>query len=449
MRSRRKVTALVTGLLLLLSGCGFAGAGGGGSSGTSITVAIVANPQMEDAQKLIGKFHKQYPGIDVHFVSLPENESRQKTTESVSTGSGEFDAVMVSNYETPIWARNGWLRNLQPRAEATPGYDPNDFIPTVRKSLSYKGNMYSVPFYGESSFLMYRKDLFKANGLTMPRHPTWKQIAALAAKLDDPRHDTAGICLRGLPGWGELMAPLSTVINTFGGRWFDKNWRAKLQSPEVRKAVRFYTNLVRKHGEPGAATSGYTECLNNFSTGNSAMWYDSTAAVSTVEDKDNSKVAGKVGYAPAPVAGNPGTGWLYSWSLAIPKTTEHADAAWKFVSWATSKRYIRQVGRTLGWSRVPPASRLSTYRIPQYRRLAGAFAKPTLDAIDAPTVSHPTAKPVPYKGGQFVDIPEFIDLGTRVSQQLSAAIAGQQSVGDALAQSQRFARTVGDSYDRH
>ncbi|WP_051898297.1 ABC transporter substrate-binding protein [Sciscionella sediminilitoris] len=432
--------------LLTLTGCGFAGAGGGGGKGESITVAVVSNPQMQDMQELIGRFHEEHPGIDVRFVSLPENESRQKTAESVSTGSGEFDVVMISNYETPIWARNGWLRNLGPDIARTPGYDQQDFVPTVRKALSYQGNMYSVPFYGESSFLMYRKDLFAKKGLVMPPNPSWQQVAALAAKLNDPGSDTAGICLRGLPGWGELMAPLSTVINTFGGRWFDPKWRAQLESPQVREAVRFYVDLLRKYGEPGAAAAGFTQCLNNFAAGNSAMWYDSTSAVSTLEDPKSSKVAGKVGYVAAPVQRHPGTGWLYSWSLGIPKTSEHADAAWKFVSWATSKHYIGEVGKTLGWSRVPPASRLSTYERPGYRKLAGAFAKPTLDAINSPTIEHPTAKPVPYTGGQFVDIPEFIDLGTRVSQQLSAAIAGQKSVDDALAQSQEYAATVGASY---
>src|SRR5690606_19060703 len=105
-------------------------------------------------------FTESHPGIDVDFVSLPENESRAKITASVATGGGEFDVVMVSNYETSMWAENGWLVNLQPYADATEGYDTNDFIEPVRESLSYEGDMYSVPFYGESSFLVYRQDLF-------------------------------------------------------------------------------------------------------------------------------------------------------------------------------------------------------------------------------------------------------------------------------------------------
>jgi sorbitol/mannitol transport system substrate-binding protein len=411
-------------------------------------VAIVSNPQMQDAISLISEFQKQNPGISVKFVSLPENEARAKITASVATGGGEFDAVMISNYETPMWARNGWLTDLQPLIDKTPGYDANDFIPSIHEALSYQGDLYSVPFYGESSFLVYRKDLFKKASLTMPAKPTWHQVATLAAKLDDPQHGRVGICLRGLPGWGENLAPLDTVINTFGGRWFDKSWNARLNSKPVRNAVSFYVKLLTEHGEPGAAASGFSECVTRYSQGQAAMWYDATSMVSTVESKTSSRVVGKNGYAPAPVEKTKHSGWLYSWSLGIPKTSTNKDAAWKFVSWVTSKQYIRLVGNRLGWARVPPGSRLSTYQIPPYKKIAQAYARPTLDALRFADPKHPTAQPVPYTGIQFVDIPEFQDLGTRVSQQISAAIAGQISVKQALQQSQLYATAVGDSYKK-
>jgi sorbitol/mannitol transport system substrate-binding protein len=438
--------ALTAALALTAASCAGAGAVGGASGGTTVTVAIVANPQMQDVETLTNEFTRTHPGIHVDYVTLPENEARQKITESVATGSGEFDVVMISNYETPMWAKNGWLVDLQPYANNTAGYDPSDFIGPIRQSLSYKGDLYSVPFYGESSFLMYRKDLFAAHHLTMPAHPTWQQVAHFADVLNDPKHNMAGICLRGQPGWGESLAPIDTVINTFGGSWYDTHWNAQLDSPATQKAVSFYTDLVHRDGEAGAATSGFTECGTNMGQGTAAMWYDATSAAGTLEDPTSSKVVGKIGYAPAPVVKTPSSGWLYSWSLALPKTAEHKDAAWKFVSWATSKEYIKLVGSKLGWARVPPGSRESTYAIPQYRKAAAAFAQPTLDAISGARPQQPGVGPVPYTGVQFLDIPEFEDLGTRVSQQITAAIAGQESVSSALSQSQSYAETVGRTY---
>jgi sorbitol/mannitol transport system substrate-binding protein len=449
--SRRAFLAGTTGgAALALAGCsmGTKQMFTGGSSGTTIAVAIVSNSQMQDAISLSHLFESEHPNIHLDFVSLPENEARAKITTDVSTGGGEFDVVMISNYETPQWADNGWLTNLQPYIDKTDGYDADDFIPSIRESLSKDGDMYSVPFYGESSFLVYRKDLFEAKGLTMPAKPTWRQIRDLAAKLDDPDAGTSGICLRGLPGWGENLAPMDTVVNTFGGRWFDEDWNAQLTSPAFRRAVRFYVDLVRDYGEPGAASSGFSECVTAYSQGQAAMWYDATSMVSTVEDPKTSTVVGKSGYAPAPVEKTDASGWLYTWSLAIPKTSERKDQAWDFMSWMTSKEYMRLVGTKVGWARVPPGSRLSTYQIPEYADVAKVYAEPTLAAMESADPSKPTVDPVPYTGIQFVGIPEFQDLGTRVSQQISAAIAGRITVDEALRQSQSYADAVGETYQK-
>ncbi|MGO4649612.1 sugar ABC transporter substrate-binding protein [Nocardia sp. 2YAB30] len=425
---------------------GCAGAGSFTSGSDTVTIAMVSNSQMQDAIALSDGYERENPGTKLKFVSLSENEARAKITASVATHGGEFDVVMISNYETPQWAKNGWLVDLSNYERQSPGYDEADFIPSLQKSLSHQGGMYSVPFYGESSFLMYRKDLFEQAGITMPDNPTWDQVGKYAAQLDDPTNGRSGICLRGKPGWGESLAPLNTVINTFGGRWFDENWHAQLTSPEVVHAVDFYIGLVRAHGEPGAATSGFSECATQLSQGNTAMWYDATSAVSVLEDPASSKVVGKIGYAPAPVMQKPNSGWLYTWSLGIPKSSDKPDAAWKFISWMTGKPYIRTVGEELGWSHVPPGSRMSTYQIPEYAEASKAYGPLTLSSMQGADPEHPTVQPVPYTGIQFLAIPEFQDLGTRVSQQISAAIAGRISVRDALDQAQQYADAVGRSY---
>jgi sorbitol/mannitol transport system substrate-binding protein len=447
--SRRAFLAGTTGgAALALTGCatGAEQLFSGGAPGKTVTVAIVSNSQMQDAIGLSYLFEHQHPDIHLKFVSLPENEARAKITADVSTQGGEFDVVMISNYETPMWSANGWLVNLQPYINATPGYDAKDFLPQLRATLSHRGDLYSVPFYGESSFLMYRKDLMARAGITMPLHPTWNQIGQIAAKLHNAKKGQVGICLRGDPGWGENLAPMNTVINTFGGRWFDPAWRAQLTSPEVQRAVSTYVSTLQKYGEPGAPEAGFSQCATLYSQGDAAMWYDATSAVSTIEDPASSKVAGKNGYAWAPTQSGRPSGWLYTWSLAIPATSPDKQAAWDFVSWMTSKSYIETVGRKLGWSHVPPGSRFSSYQIPQYKKLSAAYGPLTLQSINATDSAHPTLKPVPYTGVQFLDIPEFQDLGTNVSEQMSAAIAGQQSVSAALSQAQLYAQAVGDTY---
>ncbi len=415
-------------------------------SGTTITAAIVSNSQMQDAISLSYLFEREHPGVDLNFVSLTENEARATITADVSSQGGEFDVVMISNYETPMWSANGWLVNLQPYIDATPGYDAGDFLPRLRAVLSHNGDLYSVPFYGESSFLMYRKDLTDKAGITMPLHPTWTQVEQIAAELHYPERGQAGICLRGLPGWGENLAPIDTVINAFGGRWFNMAWQAQLTSPEVTRAVSTYVSMAQKYGEPDAPEDGFSECETLYSQGGAAMWYDATSAVSVIEDPANSAVSGRNGYAWAPSQDGRPSGWLYTWSLSIPSTCPNKQAAWDFISWMTSKSYIRTVGEKLGWSHVPPGSRNSSYQIPQYKKLSAAYGSLTLQSINATDSAHPTLKPVPYTGIGFLDIPEFQDLGTNVSDQFSAAIAGQKPAGAALALAQLYAQAVGNTY---
>ena len=431
------VVAAATGLALLATAC--AGAGGGGSDGERVvTVATVANPQMDDIQALADEFNASNPGITVEFVVLPENQLRDRVTQDIATQSGQYDVVTVGTYEVPIWAENGWIISLDEYG-SDPDYDIDDIIPTVRSALSYEDQMYGAPFYGESSLLMYREDLFEEAGLEMPEAPTWEEVAGFAEELDDPDGGVSGICLRGVPGWGELLAPLNTVILTHGGRWYDEDWNAHLDSPEVEEAVRTYVDLVSEYGQPGAPNAGFTECLTTMAQGDAAMFYDSTVAAGNLEDPDSSSVVGDIGYAPAPVSRTEHAGWLWAWALSIPTTSTDPEAAWEFVSWATSREYHRLVGERLGWERVPPGARVSTYDIPEYQEAAEAFAGPTYDAIDNVDVEQPGMHPQPWTGVQYVAIPEFQDLGTRVSQEISADIAGQQSVEEALRKSQAYA----------
>src|SRR5207302_3639552 len=126
----------------------------------------------------------------------------------------------------------GWLSPLDDDIAHTYDFEQNDILPSIRQSLTgADGKVYAEPFYGESSFLMYRKDVFAAQHLTMPPHPTWQQVADLASKVDGAVPGMRGICLRGQPGWGEVIAPLTTVVNTFGGTWFTGDWQPQVNSP--------------------------------------------------------------------------------------------------------------------------------------------------------------------------------------------------------------------------
>ena len=416
---------------------------------TTITIATVNNPDMVTMQKLTPEFTKKYPDINVKWVVLPENELRQKVTLDVASNAGGFDVATVGTYEVPIWAKNGWLDPLNPMfnkdTAIAKSYDLTDVLEPVRKGLSYNGQLYALPFYAESSMTYYNKDLFKKAGLTMPAQPTWRQIEQFAAKIHNPAQGVYGICLRGLPGWGENMALFTTIVNTFGGRWYDQNWNAQLNTPAWKNAMTFYVNLLKKYGPTGATSNGFTENLTLMSQGKCGMWVDATVAAGFLKDPASSKIVNSVGFANAPVGpGTPrGSNWLWSWSLAIPKSTKKEDAAFKFITWATSKDYIALVAKEKGtWAAVPPGTRASTYANPNYKKAAGDFASLVLNSIRRADPTRPTKDPVPYTGIQFVGIPQFQALGTQVGQYLAGALSGQTSIDQALKQAQDAAARV-------
>jgi len=352
----------------------------------------------------------------------------------------------LSNFEIPIYARSRWIAPLDAYVAADSGFNQDDVLGPMTQSLTADdGKLYGEPFYGESSFLMYRKDVLAAKGVVMPAAPTWQQVADIAARVDGAQPGMNGICLRGQPGWGQIFAPLTTVVNTFGGTWFTKDWQPQVNAEGFRKATEFYVGLVRAHGEAGAPQAGFTECLNNMVQGNVAMWYDATSAAGSLEAAD-SPVRGKLGYAPAPVVQTKSSGWLYAWSWSIQQASHKKDNAWKFISWASSREYEELVGGQLGWSKVPAGKRASTYQNPAYVAEAAAFAEPTRAAIESADPRNPGVQERPAIGIQFIDIPEFTDLATQVSQYVSSAIAGQMSVTQALNRGQDLAGDVAERY---
>ena len=413
-------------------------------SPATISVAIVGNPQMEDIAELTPELFTAETGITVNYSVLEEQTLREIVTRDVGAAGEQFDVVMIGPFEAPQFGANGWLRDLNEYATADEDYDVDDLIPSVRSALSNDGAMYAAPFYGESSFVMYRKDVFDAANVTMPERPTWDQVAEIARQIDSD--EMAGICLRGKPGWGDLGASLTTVVNTFGGTWWaanddDSPGAAQVDQPAFRRALRFYVDLVNDAGQDDAANASFNECLAQYQDGKVAMWYDATVAAGLLE-ADDSPVKGMNGYALAPVKETEASGWLWSWALAIPQNSPNPDAAWEYISFATGKDYIRQAGDMLpgGWAVLPPGSRRSTYEIPEYQDAAAAFAGITLDAMLAAPIDNPGTTPRPgLPGVQYVGIPQFQDVGTRCTQEFSSVIAGGKSVDDAISACQRIA----------
>jgi len=402
---------------------------------TTLTIATVNNGDMITMQHMTDDFTKANPDIKLNWVTLEENDLRQKVTKDISTKGGQYDVLTIGMYETPIWGKKGWLVPLKGLD------DPSDILPSVAGGLSYKDTLYAAPFYGESSFVMYRKDLAEKAGLKFTDTPNWDFVMDAAKKMTDRAAGINGICLRGKAGWGENMAFLDSMANSYGARWFDEKWNPQFDTPEWKAVLTDYLTIMKEAGPAGASGNGFSENLALFQSGKCGMWIDATSAGGHVADpKEAPLVADKTGFAIAPDKGlGKHANWLWAWALAVPAGSHKVEAAEKFIGWATSRHYTDIVAAQKGWVGVPPGTRSSLYANPEYEKVP--FSKVTLDSMNAADPLHPTVKPVPYTGVQFVAIPEFQGIGTKVGEIFSAALAGQMSADDALKEAQAYTKT--------
>jgi sorbitol/mannitol transport system substrate-binding protein len=398
------------------------------ATAADLVIATVNNGHMIEMQKHTADFEKANPGIKLKWVTLEEGTLRSRVTTDIATKGGQFDVMTIGMYETPIWGKKGWLKELTPDA----AYDVDDLLPAMRNGLSVDGKLYAAPFYGESSMLMYRKDLTDKVGIKFDERPTWDQVRDAAAKIHDPKNGVYGICLRGKPGWGDNMAFLSTMVNSFGGQWFDMSWKPQLESKPWHDAVTFYVDLLKKYGPPGSSANSFNEILALYNEGKCGMWIDATIAASFITDPKQSKVADKVAFAQGPkMVTDKGANWLWAWALAVPAGTKNAADAQKFVTWATSKEYINLIAKDKGWAAVPTGTRKSTYANPEFLK-AAKFAEAEKKAIDSANPNDSTLPKSPYVGVQFAAIPEFQTIGAKVGQQMTSALAGKVTVDQAL-----------------
>ncbi len=425
---RRHIPTIAAGMLLASTSL---------VSAETLTIATVNNGDMIRMQKLSEVFTAQHPDIELNWVILEENVLRQRVTTDIATRGGQYDILTIGTYETPIWGAQGWLVALD---DLPVEYEVGDLLEPIANALSHDGTLYALPFYGESSFTMYRTDLFEKAGLEMPEAPSWDFVADAARKITDRDNEIYGICLRGKAGWGENMAFITTLAKSFGARWFDMEWRPQFDTPQWREALSFYLELMKDAGPPGASSNGFNENLALFQTGKCGMWIDATVAGSFVTNPKESQVHDRVGFALAPDRGlGKRANWLWAWALAIPSSSNKVDAAKTFITWATSKEYLNLVAEREGIANVPPGTRKSLYENQEYLA-AAPFAELTLKSIMSADPLHPTVDPVPYVGVQYVAIPEFQAIGTAVGQQFSAAVAGQISLDEALANAQDITR---------
>lgn len=413
---KRTITNLLTTFVLLVPVH---------SHSTVLNIATADNSDMLRMQLLAEQFTQAHPAVQLNWHFLDESVLRLALSRDSKKPLPEYDVYTIGILEAPTWGSSG-------RLSPVPGYiidnlnQGNDMIETVLDAFSDGDQYYGLPFYGESSITYFRKDVLKRYDLDIGLNPNWHDIKNTLSSLairSSGRHGR--ICLRGKPGWGENMALVSTMVNAFGGRWFDMDWNPQINTDAWQQALSFYLDLQKSHGLPQAWRNGYAENLDAFSNGRCDIWVDSTAAASSLA---NTPFFEHIGYSHAPEqVTRTGSSWLWSWGFSVPRNSQHQEAAWRFVEWATSNQYHEAVTQEYGIVQVPPGTRRSLYSNPDYLRVA-PFAEVTLAAIETANFEQSSMQDIPYRGIQFVQTTEFQQIGDFLGRKLAETL--QQHMTD-------------------
>lgn len=438
---------VMSGLLAATMAAGLVAGTGmtvGAEEEITVSVAMLNNPICSKLADLTKEYYEA-EGVKIDFAILPENDLREKATLEASTGGTTYDIYFTGPFEASFWIDYGWSENLQPyidnmTEEQKASFDLEDIFPNIRDSLADKetGDLYALPFFGESSFFMYNKELFEQAGVEMPENPTWEEIYDLAVAVDDEEAGITGMTMRGAPGWGMSGAPFVTMVNAMGGQFYDMDWNATVDTPEQRAAWEMYKNILRDAGQDDIITYTYNECISLMTSGKCGIWYDATSNGPNLEGAD-SLIKDKVGYVAAP------SGWLWSWGMNMnPNSSdEKKQAAFDFMVWACSKDYVNLTLEVDSSGQFTPSGvRASTYELDEYKDLP--YAQATLDAMANSDFNHPCKNEVPYVGCQYIAIPEFPEAGDKMTENLAAYVTDDMTLDEAIADTQKVFEQVAE-----
>lgn len=420
---RRHLLALTIALSASVAMSAFAQDATKPYDGTQLSVLMEGHPTTDGIQALVPEFTKE-TGIEVQLEVVPESDITAKMLLEFSSGSGRYDLVQNNIIYIPGFVTAGYIEPLDDLATKLPQYlDKSDFVPGYLNTNIVDGKLYGLPVYGESTFLMYRKDLFEQYGLQPPK--TFDDVTAAAKTIKEKSNgDIVGITMRGTQGIQNVYVWAGWLWG-YGGEFITEDGKSALGSDEAAKSLEAYANVLRNYGPVGVANFGWEENRVLFQQGKAGMTMDATVNGAFNEDPSVSSVVGKVGYVPVPAQSDNlkrGSSSLAVHSLYVTSASQQKEAAWLFASWATAKQ---QQIRSLGIAPNSGVTSQGAMNSKEFDKRYGAFKEAMLGSI---AKGNPQYLPTVQAANEIIN-----NAGIAVSK----AIAGTAPAKEALAEANK------------
>lgn len=404
------------------------------AKGAEVTVAMNLGAEAETLQKLLPEF-TELTGIQVDYQVYPELELHEKTLIDFAAHAGVFDVVMQDFMFTPQYAGANFTVPLDqyindPKLTNIKWFKPEDFLKGLWTAVQFNGQVYAIPFTGETTLLMYRKDMLDEKGLKVPT--TFEELWNVAKAFHNPP-EVYGIGLRGQRGQGMNIFTWTQFFRGLGGNFFKdfpKDMTPTVNSPEAIEATEFYANILKEFGPPGSANWTNMEVYAAQQQGRIAMTMDANAFGPIIDNPDSSKTAGKWEYAVVPGGKGGPAPAVYTHCLSLNNDSKNKVAAWLFIQWATGPEVTRKRAMATG---VPP--RESSWKDPEFAT--------QLYHVGKGTYTEMTAKSLNVADGQYRPVfPHWREMGDILGAAVQAVIAGDEGAKSALDKAQEEITTM-------
>lgn len=404
------------------------------AEGESISVAVIPASYFENLIGLLPQF-EALTGIKVRAEKVPPGQIRQKAMLDLSSKTGTYATHAADPMYYPLYVSNKWVEPLDKYLNDASLTDPawfnyNDILKAWRDADSVDGKPYGIPYDGEVTVQVYRKDLYAAKGLKPA--DTYEQLLANAKAVHDPANRVYGLAMRGFAGAGQNMYIYPSLLRGFGGDWFDgKN--LVVNSPEAVKALEWYVNALAQYAPPAVRNWNWPDIADAFSQGTVACYLDAHSSAAVITNPEKSKVVGKVAYARWP-KGPGGKRVTSIWNWGFPINAALSDkakkATWLFISWAASaETQARTSWKFDGPAKRSGLNRLSLWKAPEFANaMKGAgdnFIPAALESLEQDT-------DVEWRPR----VPQWPAVGETMATAIQAALVGQKKPKEALDEAQ-------------
>lgn len=323
------------GVVLLL--VAFIGTGSVGIAKEKLTVWVGGHvvEQEEGWEKIVNDFEAKY-GIDVEYRLIGFEVYYSKLITAFEAGEPPDVCFADLGGWVPVFASYGWLEPIDEKLDAWK--DTGQIWENLWPTVSYKGKRYGLPWYTDDRSLMYNFNMFRDAGLD-PNDPPekWYDLVGYAMLLTDAAKGKYGY---GVSGAMSEITTLGYMIFLYGagGRLLTPDYKAAaFNTPQGLEALKFYTDLFLKYRVSPPATLSYTEddyrtmmAMNKVAMAIGGPW-----SIPLIE-RANPAIKGNYGFTIHPYLTEPAS-VLGGWASVIAKKSKHKDAAWKFISYITSK----------------------------------------------------------------------------------------------------------------